>query len=128
MGVLTMAVFALALLLKILLNSRVYHYGFVLAMPATLLVVLIWLEWIPAWIEQRGGHGGVFRAVGLGLLGAAVAAHWLVSDQRFARKTHLVAGGGDAFWSDPRGQAVNAFLELFDFSPNTVRSARSLWS
>lgn len=110
-AVLTLAVFALALLTKILLNSRVYHYGFVLAMPATLLVVLAWLEWIPRWIDRRGGRGGVFRAVAVAVLAVAVAAHLLATERRFRAKDHLAASGADAFWSDARGRAVDALLE-----------------
>lgn len=113
-GVFTLAVLALALLFKILLNSRVYHYGFVLAMPATLLLVVAWVDWLPAWLERRGGRGSVFRAVALAVLGVAVTAHLLVTERRLGEKTHLLASGGDAFWTDPRGRAVDALLDYFD--------------
>ena len=38
---LSVIVFALALLGKMILNARVIHYGFALAMPATLLLVVV---------------------------------------------------------------------------------------
>lgn len=55
-------VFAEALLGKMLLNARIFDYGFALAMPATLLLVAALVEWLPRALERQGGHGGVFRA------------------------------------------------------------------
>ena len=43
------------LLAKIALNVRLIHYGFALAMPATLcLTAIILLQEIPRWIQRRG--------------------------------------------------------------------------
>ncbi len=109
-GILPLALFALALLLKIVLNSRVYHYGFVLAMPATLLLVVVWLEWLPRWITHRGGQGRVFRVSATAILLLATSAHVLRSERYLAAKTYLVAAGGDAFWSDSRGAAIEGLL------------------
>ena len=49
---LTMLVYAFALLGKIILNVHVYHYGFALAMPATLITVAALLCWVPAAIDH----------------------------------------------------------------------------
>ncbi len=114
LAVLVLSVFAFVLLGKIILNSRVYQYGFVLAMPATLLLVLCLTHWLPLWIDRRGGRGAVFRHVATALLGIAVVTHLAISDQRLREKTHLVASGGDAFWSDSRGPSVSAVLDYFD--------------
>jgi hypothetical protein len=43
--------FALVLLAKVLLNVHVYHYGFYLAMPATLVLVVCLIEWIPRGLK-----------------------------------------------------------------------------
>ena len=112
-GIVVTAVFALALAAKILLKCRVFHYGFLLSMPATLLVVTAWTAWMPAWIERRGGHGGPLRAVASLLIGIAIVAHLLVTVRQLDTKTHLVGQAGDAFWSDPRGAAVDAFVRAF---------------
>ena len=61
----TLSVFALVLLAKMLLNTRVYHYGFALAMPATLLIVVALLDWIPAFIANCGGYAWAFRGPAL---------------------------------------------------------------
>jgi hypothetical protein len=62
----SLAVFALALLAKIILNVRICHYGFVLAMPGVMLCV------VGAWqlgeaIRRRGGRVSRYAAV-MGLL------------------------------------------------------------
>lgn len=50
------AAFAVVLTLKMGLYTRVYHYGFALAMPGTLLVMFYALQEFPDWIGQRGGR------------------------------------------------------------------------
>ena len=51
---LSVGVLALALLLKMILFARVWHYGFVLGMPGTLLLVATLLHWIPrSWPRAR---------------------------------------------------------------------------
>jgi len=49
---LMLVVLGLGLLGKILLNARFYNYGFVLAVPATMLVVMALLDWIPTAIAR----------------------------------------------------------------------------
>src|SRR5947207_2198415 len=73
--VLALVIFALALLAKIFFNVHAYHYGFVLALPATLLVVVALLAWVPAAITAAGGCGALFRAVAAAAVGIAVLTH-----------------------------------------------------
>src|SRR6185503_12437409 len=49
----SLAVFALALLAKIVLNVRFFQYGFVLAMPATMVLIVGLVEWLPAALDRR---------------------------------------------------------------------------
>ncbi|MGH7893059.1 MAG: glycosyltransferase family 39 protein, partial [Candidatus Binatia bacterium] len=81
-----LAVFAFGLLAKMILNARVYHYGFVLAAPATVVLVVAVVEWLPAAVERRGGYGGVVRAVALGALAAAIPTHLAFEETLLARK------------------------------------------
>jgi hypothetical protein len=107
----SLTVFAFALLGKIILNSRIYHYGFVLAMPATLVLVVALLDWLPAAISTSGGSGPVFRAAALSLL--LVTAISTLSVQHFFLygKNYQVGKGRDAFWADERGRYVNAVID-----------------
>ncbi len=100
-----LAVLSLVLLLKMLLYARVWHYGFVLGMPATLTVVGALLCWIPARLPGRAPL--IFRVGAAGLLASALVGHLaLLADERRA-KTVPVGGGRDAFWADAeRGEVV----------------------
>jgi len=105
-----LAVFALLLLPRIFLNARVYHYGFVLAAPAALLMVAALLEWIPRALDDAGASGRVFRAGAAALVAWAVAFHLAESQSRMSVKTVQVGRGPDRFLADARGGYVNAFL------------------
>jgi hypothetical protein len=107
---LSMAIFAFTLLGKIILNARVCHYGFVLAMPSMLLLVLTLTCWIPNWISSRGGYGGFFRAVGLGVLLIYILAHLQIMSFLLSKKTCVVSEGADTFIATSRGYAVNLLL------------------
>jgi hypothetical protein len=65
------SVWALVLLGKMLLHARIHHYGFALAMPATLLLVATFVYALPAGLRARG-RGDLVRAVGLASVAAAV--------------------------------------------------------
>ena len=107
---LTVLTFAFVLLGKIILNVHVYHYGFALAMPATLITIAALLSWVPAAIDHHGGNGGVFRATALAVLTVAIFAHLQVQQSYLQWKIHPVSTGADLILSDPRGEMVNAAL------------------
>ena len=109
---LSMVVFAFVLLFKMILNARVYHYGFFLAMPATLMLVVVAVDWIPRAICRRRGCGGIFGAVTLAVLLAAIVGHVRMMGVYFERKTYTVAGGRDAFLADVRAVAVTEALSM----------------
>jgi 4-amino-4-deoxy-L-arabinose transferase-like glycosyltransferase len=106
----TLAVFALALLGKMILKTRVSHYGFTLAMPATLLLVIALLDWIPHAIQRAGGYARVFQAAALGVLVASGFGFLSITSNRFVQKTNTVGQGSDAFLADSRGKWVNLAL------------------
>jgi hypothetical protein len=105
------AVFSFLLLTKVLLNVRISHYGFVLALPATLLLVatLVWA--IPALLASRLGSGAPARAILTGVILAAVVFFLRWSSALYATKIQPVGEGGDVMFAgdprrDPRGYAV----------------------
>ena len=104
-------VWALVLLGKIVLNAGVQHYGFVLAMPATLLWVLALTGWIPRWIDGRGGWGDIFRWATVAVLIVGVGAHLAIMKTHLDRKRWPVGSGSDRFLADDRGEAVDAALK-----------------
>jgi hypothetical protein len=108
---LSLVLFALTLLGKIVLNTRITHYGFALAMPATLVLVVGLLEWMPAAISRLGGCGGVVRAVALAGLGLGILSHLAVQALFVGyNDIYRVGRGRDAFLADARGMVVNDAL------------------
>ncbi|MCP4205292.1 MAG: hypothetical protein GY769_25560 [bacterium] len=108
---LCLSVFSLTLLLKIFLNVRVYHYGFVLAMPATLVLVCALVDWVPTWLRSKGGSDKLFAAAMLGLLAATAFAYVRASTANYRPVIHSVGEGADAFLADRRGPVVRSVLE-----------------
>lgn len=111
---LSMTLLALVLLAKMFLRARVYHYGFVLAMPATLLLVVVLVTWLPALIARLGGYGGIVRASSAAVLVFAIAGHLRYVDARFQRKVHRVGQGADTIRADNRGMAAQALLDAIN--------------
>lgn len=111
---LALCAFAAGLLGKMILNARIAHYGFALAMPAALLVV-VWLSWsAPATMERRRGEGTFLRWVALGLVLAAAVAHVRIAGYAFDGKTVEVGSGPDRFRADDRGEYVVEMIRRID--------------
>lgn len=111
---LMLAAFSHVLLWKMLLNARFYHYGFALALPGTALLAAWLVAAIPERLARAGGGGWTFRLVALVLLAVVATAHVRGSAARYARKSIRIGSGGDAFWSDDRGQRVGELLRKLD--------------
>lgn len=107
----TLALFALALLLKILFNTRLYHYGFALAMPAMLLLLAAFLSWGANFAGRRFADATVVKSVALAMTAVMVVAY-LTAVSSALGKVHVpVASGSDFFYGDGRGAAVEATLQ-----------------
>jgi hypothetical protein len=105
-----LAALALLMVLRIILHARLYHYGFVLAAPALLVLVAALVDWIPAALDRTGAAGTVFRSAALAALAVATAAHLAVTDGWLAAKTVVLGAGADRFRADVRGAYVKAAL------------------
>ena len=97
---LAFSVLSLVLLVKIFLNAKVDGYGFGLALPAMLLLVLALLDSIPALIERWGGNGWAFRAVSIALLVSAGLGCLSVSERYSSRRSVHIGRGGDHLRAD----------------------------
>jgi 4-amino-4-deoxy-L-arabinose transferase-like glycosyltransferase len=110
---LAFSVFALALLPKILLACLAVHYGFVLAMPATLLALDAGLTLLPA----RAGSTPLVRGAVLAVAAVVAADFLLLTSGAAAGKVVPVGTGRDRFLADARGVYVDAALaELARFA------------
>ena len=112
---LSMVVLAWALSMRLALNCRVWHYGFIYAMPAALVVTCWLLHVLPGAIERRGGLGRAVRLTAALVLVLAGAMHLVKLSAWLGEKTLWVGSGPDAFRTDwVRGPAVVSALRQLE--------------
>jgi hypothetical protein len=109
------AVLALGLLAKLGLRARIPHYGFVLAMPATLLLVLGFVHALPRLRADGPGRGVLARSFGLGAVAAGVIAHLAWANGIYAHKRLAIGDGADRLYGEDAS-----------FDPRTRRMQRAL--
>ena len=102
-----LAVFSLALLAKMILNARLYHYGFALAMPGGVFVAAFLTGEVPRWLTKRGGHAAFYRTVAVAWIAALAILHLRVTDKWFDTKTIPVGREADSFLTGPGGETLN---------------------
>ena len=107
---LALIVFALLLLGKMILNVRVFHYGFALAAPAAWVVVALFWTWLPDRMERRGAPAAVLRAAFLAVWLVTLAAHVSHAHENMRTRIHVVGTGADAFRAPPRGEILSRAL------------------
>ena len=108
---LLLAVLAAALLARMVLNGRIYQFGFYQAALAALLVPAVLIGELPTWLGA-GRWGRAMVVVGtVGLLGPGIVTLTGQSQQWLRLKTHPVGGGRDRFYAltpqvEPNGDLV----------------------
>jgi hypothetical protein len=126
LGLASWSVFSFLLLGRILLNSRLGHYGFYQAMPAALLAVALLLCHIPRYLRARSNSGTYVRAAGLLLIAAVVADSIGTSVLLYRARDVPVGYGDDRMYVfdadlDPRTRTVTATLaHLRSETPDTA--------
>lgn len=101
---------ALLALAKMILYTRLIHYGFALALPAALLAVALGAGWIPSLLERRGRNGLPARAVACACVLAAAFGSVRRTLNWVERKPVEIGQGGDGFLADARGAFVREAL------------------
>ncbi len=110
------SVFALALLPKIALNARIYHYGFFLAMPALSVTVVLLLGLVPAAFAADRAAWRRARALFAGSIAMAIVPALVLSNTWYRAKTVAVGQGGDRFYASAepgmwQGPSLESALE-----------------
>ncbi|MBN1470140.1 MAG: glycosyltransferase family 39 protein [Syntrophaceae bacterium] len=88
--------FSLLLLMKIILRVRFYHYGFALAMPATLAMLVLFLYYIPLFFSRWGNKNVVISFSGLFIL-LTLLFYLDFTKNVYDMKNYPVAQGRDRF-------------------------------
>lgn len=104
-------VFAALQLLKMILNAHIYHYGFVLAAPAAMLAVLALTDWLPTWMERRGGWSWGLRGLAVAAIAVTLQVYLSRMGQLLREKNVVVGTGVDAFRADLGGVFIHQFLD-----------------
>jgi hypothetical protein len=89
------------LLLKMVLACELRGYGFVLAMPATLLLVVLTIYHLPVWTSRFSGGVDISRAFLLGVVASGVFFHLQLSYSHYSLKTFNVGPPRDAIGTYP---------------------------
>jgi hypothetical protein len=103
---------AILLLGKIILYSRIEHYGCWLAMPATMLLITSLFGWIGTGVRKLGGNAAVYFAGIAGLWGAVLIVHLAITATGIGRLTVTVGGGPDQFLASQNGAIINRAVAL----------------
>jgi hypothetical protein len=110
--------FSLLLLGKVILAVRITHYGFCLAMPGVMLLMVAVWDWAPQFMKRFGGSGYPLRGAFLATLLVVVAYCLNLTAGLFGILSVQVGSGADAFWVDVRGNEVNRIVkEIDDLAP-----------
>ena len=119
LALLVFAIFSLVLLFKIFLNTHVYHYGFALALPATLLLIKWTAYDFPRWTQRYLGSPVFTRVMAMTLILTFIGGNAWFSFKIYDLKGYPVGTGLDtvADYRTPftnRGQIFNATLEYIN--------------
>jgi hypothetical protein len=106
--ILSFTTFALALLARLFFNVLPHHYSFALAMPGTMVLIMLLASWLPAWVDRRGGTGAIARAVALTTVAVAICVTVFATKLWLRPRTNAVGTGADRFLADEQGK----FTEL----------------
>lgn len=115
---LALCLFAFLLLGKMILNPQLVHYGFVLALPATMVLVAVVAGRVPASLQVRGRPGGFLQAATLGGLAVVMGMHlneahaWYHGQPEHWKpyEEHSVGRAGDEMRVRWRGKEMAAAL------------------
>lgn len=103
-----LVMFSLFLLLKMILNVHFYHYGFALAMPAALVMIILMLYYLPNYIARFGNKFVAGCFMGL-LIVLTMLFYFNFTRNIYAMKNYSVASGHD--------RLLTFNEELFSYGP-----------
>lgn len=127
-GLAALAILSLGFLAKLGLRPRFHHYGFYLALPGTLLVVVLAVHALPRWARKGGGTGVLARRTAAACLALVMLGSVAQSYARVYARTHELASGRDRILAtspavDPRTTSVERTLAALASEPETASLA-----
>lgn len=113
------SVFSLALLAKMGVHSRIWHYGFYLAMPATAAAIYFVFWFLPNTLQRWNVQPVIFRTILFCLLTIGATRLVALSTRIYGKKTFGVGHGADKIlgWQpkvDPVSRDMEAALKWIE--------------
>ncbi|MCX5848973.1 MAG: glycosyltransferase family 39 protein [Deltaproteobacteria bacterium] len=113
-----LTLFSLLLLFKMILNVHLFHYGFALAMPASLVMTALLLHYAPMLISPWDNKNIVAGFIGLFIF-LTLLAYLNLTKNIYDLKTYPVAEGRDRFLTfnekfNNNGPIVNETIKYID--------------
>jgi hypothetical protein len=102
------AAFALLLLAKMGLNSRIWQYGFYLALPATALLLFVAFRLLPPLLARFEVDEKIFRASLAIFFAVGVVKLLALSNHYYSQKTLAAGSGGDRIliYAEDAGEGI----------------------
>ena len=104
------SVFSLALLLKIVLFARIWHYGVVLAAPAMMLMIASALDDVPRRCFTLRPVRGLWRILVIGILLCFGSSEWSTGAGNLRQLTQSIGANGDRYRTDANAGLLEAFM------------------
>lgn len=113
------ASFSTFLLIKIILNARLFHYGFYLAMPSFLLFTVCIIFYLPRFLNYRYSIPQIFKHFMIGFIIICTLNCLKQSHNMYKNKTFNVSLNGDTITTfspniDQRSEVLSNFLSNVD--------------
>jgi hypothetical protein len=105
------------MLLKVVLNTQVIHYGFGLAMIGIAGWVAALIGVVPRLVERRGGAGMIFAGAVVGIWISILVIHGDIGRRNANQQNVYVGTGTDVWRVDQRGTLVNAAVKRLEQMP-----------
>jgi len=109
-AIIPLFVFSLVLLLKIFFFVRFYHYGFVLAAPAALVVICFVLSIVPQLLRTRKAWAPIFQSGFLIFMLFIVVGHLKPAYAHNLKKLDLYESDQNRFWGDQRVKHLQSII------------------
>ncbi|MCA9098650.1 MAG: hypothetical protein KDA36_09695, partial [Planctomycetaceae bacterium] len=128
------AVYSFLCTLKMLFLLRIPHYGFALAMPATLLGIALLLHFLPETFglnsppDNKLPPGGrLWKTVTISLLIGGMCYHFATSSHKWVAKQASLGTGDDLIWGDNHAdRRIVALQRTYDFLKREMQSKDTL--
>jgi hypothetical protein len=123
------SIFSFVLLWKIILNSRINGYGFVLAIPGviTLIILTTWL--IPKLVTFFCGQCYLFRKLAISCFFILLLITFIYNNKAYERKTILIGKGQDRFYVneiDASVEGAKIFNQMVNYIETSIPTQATL--